>query len=47
LGTKEICTVMNLSFDTIQTHRRNIRKKLGLSGSRETSLYAYLAGCKL
>ena len=35
LGTKEICTVMNLSFDTIQTHRRNIRKKLGLSGSKK------------
>jgi PAS domain S-box-containing protein len=47
LGSKEICTAMNLSFDTIQTHRRNIRRKLGLSGSRETSLYVHLAGCKL
>ncbi len=47
LGSKEICTTMNLSFDTIQTHRRNIRKKLGLSGSRDVSLYGFLSTCKL
>lgn len=47
LGSKEICSEMNLSFDTIQTHRRNIRKKLGLSGSRDVSLYGYLSTCNL
>ncbi|MUM78552.1 PAS domain S-box protein [Pseudodesulfovibrio sp. F-1] len=37
----EIAGLLNLSFETIQTHRKNIRRKLGLRGSR-TSLYAYL-----
>lgn len=46
-GSKEICTMMNLAFDTIQTHRKNIRKKLGLSGSADISLYGYLASRKL
>jgi len=37
----EIAGLLNLSFETIQTHRKNIRRKLGLRGSR-ASLYAYL-----
>ncbi|MFH1912967.1 MAG: LuxR C-terminal-related transcriptional regulator [Pseudomonadota bacterium] len=37
----EIAGLLNLAFETIQTHRKNIRRKLGLRGSR-TSLHAYL-----
>ncbi|WP_168205889.1 PAS domain S-box protein [Geobacter sp. FeAm09] len=46
-GSKEICTMMNLAFDTIQTHRKNIRRKLGLAGSGDISLYGYLMNRKL
>lgn len=42
LTGKEICEAMNLSFETIQTHRKNIRKKLGLSG-RAANLHTFLA----
>lgn len=41
LSGKEICDAMNLSFETIQTHRKNIRKKLGLRG-RSQSLHQFL-----
>jgi PAS domain S-box-containing protein len=41
LSGKEICDAMNLSFETIQTHRKNIRKKLGLRG-RTQSLHQFL-----
>jgi len=41
LSGKEICETLNLSFETIQTHRKNIRKKLGLRG-REESLQQFL-----
>lgn len=41
LSGKEICDAMNLSFETIQTHRKNIRKKLGLRG-RSRSLHQFL-----
>jgi PAS domain S-box-containing protein len=37
----EIAELLNMSFETVQTHRKNIRKKLGLRGKR-TSLHAYL-----
>lgn len=40
-GGKEIAVTLNLSFETVQTHRKNIRKKLGLKG-KKTSLYAFL-----
>ncbi|MFW5731444.1 MAG: helix-turn-helix transcriptional regulator [Desulfonatronovibrionaceae bacterium] len=40
-STSEIADLMYLSLDTIQTHRKNIRKKLGLVG-RKISLYSYL-----
>jgi len=42
LTGKEICDAMNLSFETIQTHRKNIRKKLGLSG-KTVNLHTFLA----
>lgn len=42
LTGKEICDIMNLSFETIQTHRKNIRKKLGLSG-KTVNLHTFLA----
>ena len=38
---KEIAEMLNLSFETIQAHRKNIRRKLDLRGER-TSLFAYL-----
>ena len=40
-STKDICAAMKLSFDTIQTHRRNIRKKLELNG-KKMNLQAFL-----
>lgn len=42
-SSKEIGDAMNLSFETIQTHRKNIRKKLNLNG-KNVNLHAYLAG---
>lgn len=42
LSGKEICDAMNLAFETIQTHRKNIRAKLGLKG-KKINLQAYLA----
>lgn len=42
LTGKEICDTMNLSFETIQTHRKNIRKKLGLRG-RDVNMHTFLA----
>ncbi len=38
---KEIADKMNIAFDTVQTHRKNIRKKLGLK-KRKINLYAFL-----
>ncbi|MBT7890637.1 MAG: PAS and helix-turn-helix domain-containing protein, partial [Deltaproteobacteria bacterium] len=40
-ATKEIAETLCLSVETIQTHRRNIRKKLGLRG-RDVNLFSYL-----
>jgi DNA-binding NarL/FixJ family response regulator len=45
LCTKEIAETSNSSFETIQTHRKNIRKKLGLTGEK-TALYSYLKNLK-
>lgn len=39
--TKDIAQAMCLSVDTIQTHRKNVRKKLGLSG-RKVNLFTFL-----
>lgn len=46
-STKEISATMNLAFDTIQTHRKNIRKKLGLTGNSTASLHGYFMNLKL
>jgi len=40
-SSKDICDAMNISFDTIQTHRKNIRRKLSLSG-KKLNLHAFL-----
>ncbi|MEZ4598389.1 MAG: PAS domain S-box protein [Syntrophotaleaceae bacterium] len=40
--TKEICEALNLAFETVQTHRKNIRRKLGLNG-KSVNLQAFLA----
>lgn len=39
--SREICELLQLTFETMQTHRKNIRRKLGLTG-RRISLYVYL-----
>ena len=41
-ATKEIADLMNVSFETVQVHRRNIRTKLGLRG-RKVNLYNLLS----
>jgi DNA-binding NarL/FixJ family response regulator len=40
-STKDIAESMCLSMDTILTHRKNIRKKLGLRG-RHVNLFTFL-----
>lgn len=40
-STKDIAQQLNLSVETIQTHRKNIRRKLGLHG-KGNNLFAYL-----
>ncbi len=40
-SSKDICNAMKISYNTIQTHRKNIRKKLGLAGKR-LNLHAFL-----
>lgn len=41
-SSKEICEALSLSFETVQTHRKNIRKKLELKGSK-VNLHTFLA----
>ena len=41
-SSKEIGDIMNLAFETVQTQRKNIRKKLNLNG-KKLNLHAYLA----
>jgi len=40
-ASKDIAHSLNLSLETVQTHRKNIRRKLGLHG-KSVSLYAHL-----
>jgi DNA-binding NarL/FixJ family response regulator len=42
-STNDICEAMNLAFETVQTHRKNIRRKLGLRG-KNVNLHSYLIG---
>lgn len=39
--SQDIADAMAISIETVQTHRKNIRRKLGLSG-KDINLYAYL-----
>ena len=41
-STKDIAMHLNLSNETVQTHRKNIRRKLGLRG-KGVNLYTFLA----
>jgi len=38
---KEIAEMLSISFETLQTHRKNIRRKLGIKG-KGVSLYSFL-----
>lgn len=40
-ASKDIADSLNISLETVQTHRKNIRRKLGLHG-KSVSLYAHL-----
>ena len=40
MSTREIATALNLSFKTIETHRENIKHKLGLKGAAALTRYA-------
>ena len=42
--TKEIAVDKNLSFHTVNTHRRNIYRKLGVNSVNEVTRYALQAG---
>lgn len=41
LHSKQIAQLLNISYETVEKHRRNIRKKVGISGTR-TNLSAFL-----
>lgn len=44
LSTKEIASILSLSPHTVETHRRSIRRRLGLAA--EENLVSYLAGAR-
>jgi len=41
-ASKEVAEKMHIAFETVQVHRRNIRRKLGLNG-RKVNLHAFLS----
>lgn len=41
---KEIATILNISYHTIITHKKNVYKKLGINHSIELMQYAYKTG---
>ncbi len=41
-ASKEVAEKMHIAFETVQVHRRNIRRKLGLNG-RKVNLHVFLA----
>lgn len=41
-SSKEVAEKIHVAFETVQVHRRNIRRKLGLKG-RKVNLHAFLA----
>ncbi|WP_419787147.1 LuxR C-terminal-related transcriptional regulator [Pseudodesulfovibrio sp.] len=45
-ASKDIAEGLNISVETVQTHRKNIRRKLGLHG-KSVSLYAHLKASAL
>ena len=46
-NTKEIALLLNLKSSTIETHRKNIRKKLGLVGKGKLIQYAILNNLRI
>jgi DNA-binding CsgD family transcriptional regulator/PAS domain-containing protein len=42
-SSKEMASALNISLGTVNTHRKNIRKKLGLLG-RDQNLFSFLQG---
>lgn len=46
-NTKDIALLLNLKSSTIETHRKNIRKKLGLVGKGKLIEYAILNNLKI
>ena len=41
MHSKQIAQLLNISYETVEKHRRNIRKKVGISGTR-TNLTTFL-----
>jgi len=44
MASKEVADIMNLSPLTVKIHRKQIRKKLGIGGTKE-NLYSFLVNC--
>jgi DNA-binding NarL/FixJ family response regulator len=44
LTTREISSKLHLSYYTVETHRKNINSKLGLTNAVEVIRYAFESG---